>query len=286
MKIITFKKSILITAAAIVAAGIALGICCSVTARQAYAAEEKVIVIDAGHGGIDAGVRGVKTDVKESDLNLAISKKLKGYFEGAGFKAVLTRSDNGGLYGLSTSGFKMRDMKKRKQIIEENSADMVISIHQNKCPIPSRRGGTVFFDKGRENGKRLAESIQNSLNGMEECASKNEALAGDYYMLKCTSAVFYRIPKTKNCLFPKITNHVWHTLFSRARCHIIHKFNRQKIALPPTYVPFNAVLQNRRGLMSAPIYIIFFLNYQKLSCMVLEITSFCCSRVSLLKFTA
>ena len=76
MKIITFKKSILITAAAIVAAGIALGICCSVTARQAYAAEEKVIVIDAGHGGIDAGVRGVKTDVKESDLNLAISKKL------------------------------------------------------------------------------------------------------------------------------------------------------------------------------------------------------------------
>ncbi|MCI8734738.1 MAG: N-acetylmuramoyl-L-alanine amidase [Clostridia bacterium] len=186
MKIITFKKSILITAAAIVAAGIALGICCSVTARQAYAAEEKVIVIDAGHGGIDAGVRGVKTDVKESDLNLAISKKLKGYFEGAGFKAVLTRSDNGGLYGLSTSGFKMRDMKKRKQIIEENSADMVISIHQNKCPIPSRRGGTVFFDKGRENGKRLAESIQNSLNGMEECASKNEALAGDYYMLKCT----------------------------------------------------------------------------------------------------
>ena len=119
-------------------------------------------------------------------MNLAISKKLKGYFEGAGFKAVLTRSDNGGLYGLSTSGFKMRDMKKRKQIIEENSADMVISIHQNKCPIPSRRGGTVFFDKGRENGKRLAESIQNSLNGMEECASKNEALAGDYYMLKCT----------------------------------------------------------------------------------------------------
>lgn len=186
MKIITFKKSILITAAAIVAAGIALGICCSVTARQAYAAEEKVIVIDAGHGGIDAGVRGVKTDVKESDLNLAISKKLKGYFEGAGFKAVLTRSDNGGLYGLSTSGFKMRDMKKRKEIIENCKADMVISIHQNFCPLPSRRGGTVFFDKGSESGKALADCIQTSLNNMEECVKKSEALVGDYYMLKCT----------------------------------------------------------------------------------------------------
>ena len=186
MKIITFKKSILITAAAIVAAGIALGICCSVTARQAYAAEEKVIVIDAGHGGIDAGVRGVKTDVKESDLNLAISKKLKGYFEGAGFKAVLTRSDNGGLYGLSTSGFKMRDMKKRKEIIEQNKADMVISIHQNFCPIPTRRGATVFFDKASECGKSLADQIQSCTNDMPECVKKNTALAGDYYMLKCT----------------------------------------------------------------------------------------------------
>lgn len=146
----------------------------------------KVIVIDAGHGGIDAGVRGITTEAKESDINLAIAKKLKGYFQEAGFKAVMTRKTNAGLYGTSGKGFKMRDMKKRKQIIADNNADMVISIHQNFCPIPSKRGGTVFFDKTSESGKALADSIQYVLNGLNEDIKKNEALAGDYYMLKCT----------------------------------------------------------------------------------------------------
>lgn len=171
---------------AIVAAGALAGTICGVQASSSSAKGEKVIVIDAGHGGIDAGVRGVETGAKESDINLAIAKKLKGYFAGAGFKAVLTRNDNGGLYGLSTKGFKMRDMKKRKEIIENNNADMVISVHQNFCPIPSRRGGTVFFDKSSESGKALAENIQKELNELDSSVKKNQALAGDYYMLKCT----------------------------------------------------------------------------------------------------
>ncbi len=98
----------------------------------------------------------------------------------------MTRTTQGGLYGTSTKGFKMRDMKKRKEIIEKNNADMVISVHQNFCPIPSKRGGTVFFDKTSDCGKALADSIQSSLNSMSESVKKNEALAGDYYMLKCT----------------------------------------------------------------------------------------------------
>lgn len=186
MKLIFFKKSIIIAACLIVTAGVVIGVCCGVAASSAAATVEKVIVIDAGHGGVDAGVYGVESGVRESDINLAIAKQLKGYFTDAGFKVVLTRKDNGGLYGLPTKGFKMRDMKKRKSIIEECNADMVISIHQNFCPIPSRRGGTVFFDKTSDCGKLLAQSIQKSINGMEECVKKNTELAGDYYMLKCT----------------------------------------------------------------------------------------------------
>jgi len=188
VKLIFFKKSIIIALCLTVAAGVILGVCCGVAAANTSAANQKVIVIDAGHGGIDAGVYGVETGAKESDINLAIAKKLKGYFSGAGFKVVMTRTDNGGLYGLATKGFKMRDMKKRKQIIEDCKADMVISVHQNSCPIPSRRGGTVFFDKTSECGKALADSIQKSLNNMEECVKENAALAGDYYMLKCTES--------------------------------------------------------------------------------------------------
>ncbi len=186
MKFIFVKKGVFIALGIIIAIGATIGICCEMGASSVASVGVKVIVIDAGHGGIDAGVRGITTEAKESDINLAIAKKLKGYFQEAGFKAVMTRKTNAGLYGTSGKGFKMRDMKKRKQIIADNNADMVISIHQNFCPIPSKRGGTVFFDKTSESGKALADSMQSVLNGLNEDIKKNEALAGDYYMLKCT----------------------------------------------------------------------------------------------------
>ena len=187
MKLILFKKSFVIALAVILASGVILGICCGVAAKTTLATAEKVIVIDAGHGGVDAGVLGINTKTRESDINIAIAKQLKGYFVNAGFAVVMTRKTNAGLYGAPTKGFKMRDMKKRKEIIETNKADMVISVHQNFCPIPSKRGATVFFDKSSECGTELARQIQKSLNDMQEGAKKNEALAGDYYMLKCTN---------------------------------------------------------------------------------------------------
>lgn len=192
MKLIVFKKSTIVVLIAILLSGAALGLCAGAlyksSAAGAASAGERVIVIDAGHGGIDAGVTGLNSGVKESDLNLSIAKKLKGYFAEAGFKVVMTRTSNGGLYGLPTNGFKTRDMQKRKQIIEECKADMVISVHQNSCPLKSRRGGQVFYDKNSPSGKSLADSIQTSLNEMEECVKKSDALTGDYFMLKCTES--------------------------------------------------------------------------------------------------
>ena len=187
VKLFIVKKSLLIICCAVIVGGAIFGICAGAIASTATHDGIRTVVIDAGHGGIDAGVLGVSTKTKESEINLYIAKYLRGFFADAGFNAVLTRTTQGGLYGTTTKGFKMRDMKKRKEIIEKNNADMVISIHQNYCPVPSRRGATVFYDKGSESGKAFAESIQNSLNEMKECVAQNTPLVGDYYMLKCTS---------------------------------------------------------------------------------------------------
>ena len=143
------------------------------------------VVLDAGHGGVDPGVRGLHTDVKESDLNLDIVKRLAVYFENAGFSVVLTRENEGGLYGAATSGYKKRDMQARKEIIDRASPNAVLSVHLNSFPAaPSRRGGQVFFKENDEAGQALAQSIQaqfNSLNG-----TSFSALRGEYYMLNCT----------------------------------------------------------------------------------------------------
>lgn len=186
MKILTVKKSVFILFAITIAIGGVLGVSTAVAAANTQGL--LTVVIDAGHGGIDAGVTGVETKVRESDINLAIARRLKEYFSEAGFNAVLTRKTEAGLYGLPTKGFKMRDMKKRKQIIEEANADMVISVHQNACPIKSRRGAIAFYNQESQSGKALAESVQKVLNGMDECVRTNSALVGDYYMLKCTTS--------------------------------------------------------------------------------------------------
>lgn len=187
MKLIVLKRSLIFALASIVLAGIIIGVCVN-AAASALSTGQKIIVIDAGHGGVDAGVVGVTSGVKESDINLSVARALRGYFVDAGFSVVMTRSSNGGLYGMATDGFKMRDMKKRKSVIEESGADMVISVHQNFCPIPSRRGGQVFFLDGSESGKALADSIQKCLNELDENVRDLSALVGDYYMLKCTDS--------------------------------------------------------------------------------------------------
>ena len=174
----------------IVALGTCIGAGAGVAAKAVSATSPNMptVVIDAGHGGIDNGVQGIKSKTDEADINLAIARKLKSKLSGAGFNCVMTRTSEAGLYGDTSKGFKRRDMQKRKQIIEECGADMVISVHQNFCPLPSKRGGIVFFDKTSETSGALAEKIQSELNALPQCKKPTEAMHGDYYMLKCTSS--------------------------------------------------------------------------------------------------
>ena len=89
----------------------AVGLCVSVlNAPRAVAAMNDAlrIVLDAGHGGVDGGVVGRDTGVKESDLNLAITYKLKTALEDMGFEVFLTRKTEAGLYGTTAKGFKKR----------------------------------------------------------------------------------------------------------------------------------------------------------------------------------
>ena len=144
-------------------------------------------MLDAGHGGIDPGVLGSGSGVKESDVNLKIVQKLQSLFADAGFGVVLTRKNQGGLYGLPTQGYKRRDMEKRREIIQKAQPNLVISVHQNNFLADrTRYGGQVFFREGDENSVAFAECIQfrlNSLSGRDV-----SALKGDFFMLECTDA--------------------------------------------------------------------------------------------------
>jgi N-acetylmuramoyl-L-alanine amidase len=145
------------------------------------------IVLDAGHGGIDGGVVGRTSGVKESDLNLAIVYQIKSRLEELGFEVVLTRKTEAGLYETATKGFKRRDMEKRKEIIQQVKPSLVLSIHQNYYPSKNTRGGQVFYRKGQEQSKQLALGLQKKLNELYLGVGgrARSAAMGDFFMLEC-----------------------------------------------------------------------------------------------------
>lgn len=157
---------------------------------QAVSAQkEYTVVLDAGHGGRDNGVTGVKSEVTEKELNLVITFYVKEYLEKAGVDVVLTREDDNGLYGDVKSNFKRADMKKRKEIINQAKPEVVVSIHMNKFPADAeRRGAQAFFEQMSDNSRELATALQNSINTLNKEYAKREfdALSGEYYILKCS----------------------------------------------------------------------------------------------------
>ena len=181
------RKRVLSVAAVLLLVLFAFGTCFFALSRTASGASMPVVVLDAGHGGIDGGVSGA-TGVKESDLNLAIVRILQEKFEAAGYEAVLTRRSEAGLYGTTAPGHKRRDMAARAQIIQEASPALVLSIHQNSFSDPVRRGAQAFYRLDLPSSKALALALQSALNGMEECVKKTSPVAGDYFILKCCDA--------------------------------------------------------------------------------------------------
>lgn len=147
------------------------------------------IVVDAGHGGIDGGVQGRESKVKESDLNLAVAYCIKTELEDMGFEVEMTRKTEAGLYGAPTHGFKKRDMQRRKEIIQTAQPDFVVSVHQNYYPSKAVRGGQVFYAKNDPKSKLFAECIQGKLNVLyqKEGVAERTIKAGEYFMLECFS---------------------------------------------------------------------------------------------------
>ena len=149
---------------------------------------EYTIVLDAGHGARDAGCSGINTGVKESDLNLAITLKLKKYLEDFGFKVVLTRKDDSPLYSPNATNCKREDMEKREKIINDAKADMVVSIHMNSFPEISQKGAQAFYNPNNENSKTLADTIQTQLIKQIENA-RASSHKGDYYILNISDEI-------------------------------------------------------------------------------------------------
>ena len=94
----------------------------------------RTIVIDAGHGGEDAGVKGAQGTL-EKNVTLAVARRLKAAIESRlGVRVLLTRDAD------QTVG-----LDQRAAVANNNKADLFISLHANASLRPTVGGAEVFY---------------------------------------------------------------------------------------------------------------------------------------------
>ena len=129
---------------------------------------KKIIVIDPGHGGKDAGAVGYKK-YREKVVVLQTSKKLRDILLKRGYTVYMTRN--------ADNFIKLR---KRTKFANRKKADLFLSIHANSVPKRNRNKAkgieTYFLSTNRsERAKRVA-AIENADIGKMEKGGMDDAL--------------------------------------------------------------------------------------------------------------
>lgn len=127
--------------------------------------QNKTVLIDAGHGGEDGGAVGIN-GVLEKELNLLVSEKLYTLLTFAGYKTIMTRTEDRMLYDKNDN-FKGRkkilDLAERLKIISQSSPTLFVSIHMNSFPDPQYEGLTVYYSPNTQQSRSAAECIMSKM---------------------------------------------------------------------------------------------------------------------------
>ena len=126
---------------------------------------QEVIILDAGHGGIDGGTS--FQDILEKDINLAIAKKVFILLRSEGYNVILNRTGDYALSDennwLKSSSRHRKDLAQRKELSHQVPTQVVVSLHVNWAKNTTKHGPLVLHqNEGRS--LMLASAIQQHLN--------------------------------------------------------------------------------------------------------------------------
>lgn len=123
---------------------------------------DRVIVIDAGHGGEDGGAVSC-TGVYESHLNLQIALRLDACLHLLGYDTVMIRTADVSVYteGKTIAAKKASDLRNRVKCVNGAGNAVLVSIHQNLF-VESRYSGAQVFYNRIDGAKELAQALQSA----------------------------------------------------------------------------------------------------------------------------
>lgn len=138
--------------------------------------EEKIVCLDAGHGGSDVGATSTDGKRFEKDDNLRLTLEVRNQLERMGVKVVLTRDSDTYI-----------SLKDRCKTANKKRADLFVALHRNSSA--KGTGVEAWISRNEKNGeKKLSKKLLKSicqLTGQENRGVKQgyrNRSANNYYI--------------------------------------------------------------------------------------------------------
>jgi N-acetylmuramoyl-L-alanine amidase len=135
---------------------------------------DKLICIDAGHGGKAPGAIGF--GFKEKDLNLKIAKELVIFLRNFGYKTLESRPNDVDV-----------PLGDRCRIANRAGANLFVSIHCNSSSTGSPSGIEVFSAENSTGGARFSKAVNDELKKLGR-KDRGTKISG-FYVLRYTQMV-------------------------------------------------------------------------------------------------
>lgn len=137
------------------------------------------VVIDAGHGGIDAGAIS-SSGVNEKDITLAIARKVKQFSSSYNINVLMTREDDQ-MPGNKSS--IQEGLHYRTDFANQHKADLFISLHVNAGTGYADKGMTIYlseqnpyFQKSMSLGLAISEEMKKTYSTNEGLRKRQQTI--------------------------------------------------------------------------------------------------------------
>lgn len=143
----------------------------------------RVIILDAGHGGIDHGSS--FDGYLEKDLTLLMVQRLKEKLNHYGAKVIMTRDADLGLAEPVLPSKKeqyLAELKARADVANNSNADIFITFHVDARRTSAYSNISIHYPADSSAGLKLARSIDHCIRKSFPVPSKAEV--GDEYLIE------------------------------------------------------------------------------------------------------
>ncbi|MBE6876646.1 MAG: cell wall hydrolase [Ruminococcus sp.] len=140
------------------------------------ASDGQIIILDAGHGGMDGGCTSANGDA-EKNINLAILLDLRDLLRMSGYTVLATRDTDRSIHDDGIEGIanqKSSDMDNRLKLFNSVQDAICLSIHQNQFTDPKYSGAQMFYSESNSRNAELAQMLQNQFVAFLQPDNKRE----------------------------------------------------------------------------------------------------------------